>query len=698
MPLSKIVFKPGVNRENTRYTTEGGWYECDKVRFRQGNPEKIGGWTPYSSDTFLGICRALWNWSTLAGENLIGTGTNLKYYINQGSVFYDITPIRETVVLTDPFIAFDGSDVLVVYEVNHGCVTGDFVTYSGAGIVGLGGNITAGVLTGTFQVSVIDDDNYNITVSALANATDVSGSPGGGSVVTQYETNTGPSYQVPLTGWGSGGWGLGTWGIGQPTSDAMQLWSNYNFGEDLVYGPRGAGLYYWNSSVGLSPIQMTISIAAPGIITLPTDFFIADGTAISLISTGALPTGLTVGTTYFVVNSTGNTFELSATLGGASITTSGTQSGLQYVSQRGINLASVGDSSTPLYQNSLIVSDASRFILVFGTNDYGSTALDPMLIRWSEQENPYVWAPAATNQAGSIRLSHGSSIVTAIQTRQEIVTFTDQAVYSLQYLGPPYVWRTELLGDNTSIMGPNAVALASGVLFWMGVDKFYMYDGRVQTLSCDLRRYVFQDFNILQRQQVYAGTNEGFNEIWWFYCSRDSLVNDRYVVYNYLEKTWYYGTMGRTAWLDSGLLSYPIAATYNSLLVNHEDGIDDLEMGSAAPINAYISSSEFDIGEGHNFGFVWRVLPDLTFSGSTADAAQVTMTLYPLQNSGSGAGTSAGAPVTKSTSYNITEEFTGQIYTRVRGRQMIFKIESVDLGTTWQIGAPRIDIRADGRR
>jgi len=698
MPLSKIVFKPGVNRENTRYTTEGGWYECDKVRFRQGNPEKIGGWTPYSSDTFLGICRALWNWSTLAGENLVGTGTNLKYYINQGSVFYDITPIRKTVVLTDPFIAFDGSDVLVVYEVNHGCVTGDFVTYSGAGIVGLGGNITAGVLTGTFQVSVIDDDNYNITVSALANATDVSGSPGGGSVVTQYETNTGPSYQVPLTGWGSGGWGLGTWGIGQPTSDAMQLWSNYNFGEDLVYGPRGAGLYYWNSSVGLSPIQMTISIAAPGIITLPVDFTIADGTAISLTSTGALPTGLTVGTTYFVVNSTGNTFELSATLGGASITTSGTQSGLQYVSQRGINLASVGDASTPIYQNALIVSDASRFIIVFGTNDYGSTTLDPMLIRWSEQENPYMWAPAVTNQAGSIRLSHGSEIVTAIQTRQEIVVFTDQSVYSMQYLGPPYVWRTELLGDNVSIMGPNSVALASGVLFWMGVDKFYLYDGRVQTLSCDLRRYVFQDLNILQRQQIYAGTNEGFNEIWWFYCSKDSLVSDRYVVYNYLEKSWYYGTMGRTAWLDSGLLSYPIAATYNNLLVNHEDGIDDLETGSATPINAYISSSEFDIGEGHNFGFVWRVLPDLTFSGSTADAAQVTMTLYPLQNSGSGAGTSASGAVTKSTSYNITEEFTGQIYTRVRGRQMIFKIESVDLGTTWQIGAPRIDIRADGRR
>ena len=321
-----------------------------------------------------------------------------------------------------------------------------------------------------------------------------------------------------------------------------------------------------------------------------------------------------------------------------------------------------------------------------------------MLIRWSDQENPFVWAPSITNQAGSIRLSHGSEIITVIQSRQEIVVLTDQAVYSLQYLGPPFVWRTELLGDNISVAGPNAVVLASGVTYWMGIDKFYMYDGRVNTLSCDLRRYVFQDLNTEQRQQIYGGTSEAYNEIWWFYCSTNSTVNDRYVVYNYLEKIWYYGTMGRTAWLDSGLQPFPLAATYSNRLVNQEDGIDDQETNTPVAIDAYISSSEFDIGDGHNFGFVYRIIPDLTFAGSTADAAQVTMTLYPMQNSGSGVSYEGSAPVTRSTTYNITEQFTGQIYTRVRGRQMIFKIQSTTAGTNWQLGAPRIDIRPDGRR
>jgi hypothetical protein len=322
-----------------------------------------------------------------------------------------------------------------------------------------------------------------------------------------------------------------------------------------------------------------------------------------------------------------------------------------------------------------------------------------MLIRWSDQEDPYVWTPAITNQAGSVTLSHGSEIITAIQTRQEILVFTDTSLYSLQYLGPPFVWGTQLLGDNTSIAGPNAAALASGVVYWMGVDKFYKYDGRVQTLNCDLRRYIFQDFNVLQNQQVYASTNEGFNEVWWFYCSASSNEVDRYVIYNYVENIWYYGNMARTAWLDSGLLSYPIAATYNGKIVQHEDGVDDVETGTSVPIAANISSSEFDINDGHNLGFVWRVLPDLTFSGSSSSPTpQVTMTLYPMQNSGSGTGNSAAASVIKGSSYVITEEFTGQIYTRARGRQMIFKLASTQLGTTWQLGAPRIDIRPDGRR
>jgi hypothetical protein len=707
MPLSKILFKPGVNKENTRYTTEGGWYDCDKIRFRQGNPEKIGGWTQYASTTFDGVCRSLWNWATLAGENLVGVGTNLKFYILKGNDYFDVTPIRKTVTLTNPFTATDGSDVITVAEVDHGCADGDFVSYSGAGIVGLGGNITDAVLKGTFQITFLDDNSYTITVGATANATDVAGSPGGGSVVTQYETNTGPAAQVPLVGWGAGPWGLGTWGNGQTTVTSLQLWNQKNFGEDLVYGPRGQGVFYWSANVGFAPIQMTISIASPGVITLPAGFSFPDGTAITLNSTGALPTGLTVGEVYFVVNSTGGTFEVSTTINGTPINTSGGQSGLQFISQRGVDLADAGDADAPLFQNVIQVSDVSRFVLCMGTNDYGQTFLDPMLIRWSDQEDPFTWSPAATNQAGSIRLSSGSEIVTALQARQEILVFTDSALYSMQYVGPPFVWSTNLLGENVSIVGPNAAILASGVVYWMGVDKFYRYDGRVQTLNCDLRRHVFSDFNALQSQQVYAGTNEGFNEVWWFYCSADSDLADKYVIYNYVENVWYYGSLGRTAWLDSGLLAFPIAATYNSRLVQHEDGVDDVESGTPVAIAANISSSEFDIGDGHNFGFVWRVLPDLTFEGSKPAGSvsgilypdpKVDMTLFPLQNSGSGISRSASGAVTRKATYAITEQFTGQIYTRVRGRQMIFQISSSQVGTTWQLGAPRIDIRPDGRR
>ena len=702
MALQKILYKPGVNRENTRYTTEGGWYECDKIRFRQGNPEKIGGWTQFSSNTFLGTCRSLWNWVTLANQNLVGVGTNLKFYICQGGAFYDITPIRSTVTLTNPFTASNGSSTITVTDSAHGCVTGDYVTYSGSGITGLGGNITASVLTNQFQVTVIDANSYTITVSATANATDVSGSPGGGSVVTQYQVNTGTAIQIPLVGWGAGAWGQGTWGIGSTTATSLQLWNQTNFGQNLIYGPRGGGLYYWEAEVGPSDIQVTISNASPGVITLPAGFNFVDDTAITFTSTGALPTGLSVGTVYFVVNSTGGTFSVATSAGGTAINTSSAGSGIQRISARGVDFVDIGDAETPLYQNFMTVSDASRFVIVFGTNDYGSTVLDPMLIRWSDQEDPFTWDPQATNQAGSLRLSHGSEIITAIQTRQEIAVFTDSTLYSMQYLGAPLVWGVQLLGDNISILSPNAAIIASGVIYWMGVDKFYKYDGRVQTLNCDLRRYVFQDFNIQQAQQVYAGTNEGFNEVWWFYPSANSSTTDRYVVYNYLENVWHYGTMGRSAWLDSGLLPYPIATTYNGYIVNHEDGVDDNETGTAVAINAYISSSEFDIDDGHNFGYVWRVLPDLTFSGSSAapngSQPQVTLTLYPMQNSGSGVGNAETKSVTLSTTYNITEEYTGQVYTRVRGRQLIFEIESNQLGTTWQLGAPRIDIRKDGRR
>ena len=700
MPLQKILFKPGVNKENTRYTTEGGWYECDKIRFRQGNPEVIGGWSRLSSTTFLGVCRSLWNWVMLDGKNIIGVGTNLKFYLENGGAYNDITPIRATSTINNnPFVATNGSAVITVTDTAHGGVTGDFVTFSGA--TGLGGNITAAVLNAQYQISVLTVNTYTFTATATANATDAAGAGGGASVVAAYQINVGPAEQIPLVGWGAGGWGLGTWGNGLGTSIALRLWSQINYGEDLVFGPRGGGIYYWDATGGLTTrgvllnsLGGTVSFtnASPTVVT--STILYTEGAALQF-SGGSLPTGVTAGTTYYVFEVNGLTFKL-LTAGGAAVNTSSSGTGA---------VSLIVD--VPTVQNTLTVSDASRFLLAFGCNDYGSATLDPMLIRWSAQDDVYNWTPDPTNQAGFTRLSHGSEIITTVQTRQEIVVFTDVSVYSLQYLGPPYVWASQLLGDNISIMSPNSAVIASGVVYWMGVDKFYSYDGRVQTLNCDLRRYIFGDINQEQSLQVFSGTNEGFNEVWWFYCSANSTAIDKYVIFNYVEKIWYYGTMSRTAWLDSGLQSYPIAANYftNTLtgnLINHETGLNDNTTGTSVAIDAYISSSEFDIGDGHNFGFVWRVIPDLTFENAESTPAgalpTVSMTLYGLVNSGSGVTSTASQPVAKSSTYVITEQFTGQIYTRMRGRQMIFKISSNQINTCWQLGAPRIDIRPDGRR
>jgi hypothetical protein len=624
MPLKKLTLKPGVNKENTRYTNENGWYVSDKMRFRQGTPEKIGGWQRISGYTFLGVCRSLWNWITLGGLNLIGVGTNLKFYVERGGFYNDITPIRaSSTINTDPFVATNGSAVITVTDSAHGGVTGDFVTFSGA--IGLGGNITATVLNAEYQITVTGTNTYTFTASATANATDASGSPGGGSsVVAAYQVNVGPAYAVPLVGWGAGSWGSGTWGNGGTNLSALRIWNQQNFGEDLIFCPRGGALYYWDASSG--------------------------------------------------------------------------------VTTRGVLVSSLGGASeVPLMQDSIIISDASRFVFAFGTNDYGDTVKNPMLIRWSDQESVVNWTVSATSQAGSAQLSHGSEIITALQTRQEIVVFTDSALYSLQYQGLPVVWSTQLLGDNISIVGPNAVVIASGVVYWMGVDKFYKYDGRVQTLRCDLRQYIFQDINLGQAEQIFAGTNEGFNEVWWFYCSNGSNEIDLYVTYNYQEDVWAYGTMGRTAWLDSGLLNNPVAATYSYNLVNHETGNDDNVTGTPVAINAIIGSAEFDIDDGDHFGFVWRMLPDITFRGSDTASPNVTMTLIPMQNSGSGyndpisLGGNPTATITR-TATAVIEQFTGQVYIRVRGRQMILQVESNQLGCAWQLGSPRIDIRQDGRR
>jgi hypothetical protein len=698
MPLKKLTLRPGVNKENTRYFSEGGFYECDKIRFRQGTPEKIGGWARISADTFLGVCRSLWNWVTLGFLNLMGVGTNLKFYIENGGSYYDITPLRTTSILNNPFATTSGLPTVTVTDASGGFQIGDYVTFSAASTVG-------GLdLNGTYVIqSTPSLTTYTITAGSNASSTVASG--GGSAVVAAYEIHTGSATSTPLVGWGGGGWGLGAWGVGAVSNTSIRLWNQANYGEDLVYGPRGNGIYYWDASIGIDPVTFTVTIASPAVVT--TTVQLVDGTAISLITTGALPTGLTPGVTYYVINSTGTTFNLATTPTGSAITTTGTQSGVHSISPRGLPLSSLaGASDAPTAQNGILVSDASRFVLVFGTNPLGETYLDPMLIRWCDQENIALWTPAATNQAGDLRLSRGSEIVTEIQSRQEILVWTDSALYGLQYLGPPVVWGSQILGDNISIISPNCVAIASGIVFWMGVDKFYRYDGRVNTQRCDLRRYIFNDINLQQADQVFAGTNEGFNEVWWFYCSANSSAVDRYVVYNYAEDIWYYGTMARTAWIDSGLRDFPVAATYTHNLVNHESGLNNNETGTPVAINAYIQSSEFDIDDGHNFSFIWRMLPDITFNGSTANDPKVTMYLYPLANSGSGynqsgteqsVGGKSYADVTRTATIPV-EKFTGQIYTRVRGRQLAMKIESDQLDMTWQLGSPRIDLRQDGRR
>lgn len=715
MPLQKIVLKSGVNRENTRYTNEGGWYESDKIRFRQGTPEKIGGWNRVSNNTYIGTCRSLWNWVTLDGANLMGVGTESKFYIEEGGSYYDITPIRTTTLLgTDPFTTVNNSPTVTVTDLASGFAAGDYVTFYGvATFNGLD-------LNGEYLIQTVPTST-TYTITASSNAT--GGGVGGGAVAyAAYQLQIGEGVSVPASAWGSGTWGSGTWGgVGSSSTTTLRVWSQYNFGENLLFGPKQGALYYWAAGYVpnlAAPSTCTIS-NGPGLVTLTsnTDYPIPEATPIMFSTDGALPLPLTPQTIFYTKNVSGVTFNLALTSGGAAIATTTAGSGTHSISIRAVPVSSLtGANYVPLSQYTLLVSDSSRFTMLFGTNDYGDLIYDPMVVRWSDQESVTEWQPAATNQAGSIRLSHGSLIVSALQARQEILVFTDAAIYSLQYIGAPGVWKTQILSDNISVASLNSVAYASGVSYWMGTDKFYKYDGTVQTLNCDLLRYVYTDINKTQISQVFSGTNEGFNEVWWFYCSASSSDIDKYVIYNYLENVWYFGTMERTAWIDTSLRNNPVAATYSQVLVNHESGVDDGEPATPIAITSTITSSQFDIGDGHNFAFAWRLIPDLTFQGSTSASPSITMSLQPLKNSGSGyttpasvggVSTTATATVeqTAGTTPPVTsvqvDQYTGQVYIRIRARQMSMKIESTGtaaLGTQWQLGSSRIDLRPDGRR
>lgn len=905
MPLTKIQFKPGIDKEGTIYSNEGGYYNCDKIRFRSGYPEKIGGWINYSySYTYKGIARAMFNWVTYDSYNLLGIGTNQRYYIEQGGYYNDITPVRSgpTTLGATPLETTNGSRVVKVTATGHGATVNSWINlsttaavngltlngyyeiisvpdantfyiasvaecygtisnasgtptlnvlsvtngcfYVGQTIYGLGiatgttitalGTGTGGV--GTYTVSVSQNVQAG-TIYGVRNAT--ASGVGGGTVNITYYINGGSSVVTTAIGWGSGGWSSGGWGssAGAGVTVPLRVWSQDLYEQDLLFAPVGGDIYYWTKDTTTYARAVTLQSktnSTTKIVTTTTTYSNPGSTSITIANTDGINTGSTISgfdipagtyvTTAWnysttltlsgaltnitgVVGTITGTTTLTITSGGASmvagmiVTGSGIPAGtsitgtypnftLSQASTNGVGVAITaggiksGETITvgfaglhaPNKTNYVIASDTSHFTIVLGSKPYDPTnftpTFDPMLVRWSDQDNPFDWVPDVANQSGEQHLANGSYLVAAQNSRQEILVWSDVALFSMQYLGPPYVWGFNLIGDNTSIASANAAIAVNTITYWMGVDKFYNYNGRLETLACTLWKFVYDNINRSQLSQVVCGSNEGFSEIWWHYPSRSSNVNDSYIIYNYLEQTWYYGTMNRSAWLDSPLRSNPMACfslqnsflnaditstadsitlvdttsyptsgvvyidseqiTYtgnsNNTLTGctrganfttaashlkytpvtyyvpnqvmfHEYGVDDASCTTTVPIAAYLESSDFDIGDGNNFSFVWRVVPDLTFRNSTATSPRVMLSLKARLNSGSAYTTAFTDPtnVTRTNTVPV-EQYTGQVYTRIRGRQLAFRVESTDLGVAWQVGAMRIDLRQDGRR
>ena len=636
MPLTKLQFRPGVNRETTSYTNEGGWFDVDKVRFRFGMPEKIGGWEKFSGFSYLGTARAMHPWVALDNGRFIGIGTSLKYYLNQdGGSFSDITPIRSTTSAGDvTFAASNGSATITVTDTAHGAVSGDFVTFSGA--ASLGGNITAAVLNQEYNITeVLTDNTYtiaartagttiqDITVNGALSPTPVTASGsdsgnGGSSTVGAYQISIGLDTSTFGAGWGIGFWGRGTWGSAATTplvTSTLRVWSHDNFGEDLLINVRNGGIYYWDKTTGSAARAVSLD-----------------------------------------------------TLSGA--------------------------TSTPTIAKQVMVSDRDRHIIAFGCDTEANPGVqDPLAIRFSSQESLTDWASTATNTAGELRLGSGSEIVTAVETRQQILVYTDESLYAMQFLGPPFTFGVNLVSENITTMGPLCAVAVEDNVFWMGQKEFYVYGGTVQRLPCTVRDFVFDDINLNQREKIIAATNTSFSEVWWFYPSESSDTNDRYVVYNYEQQVWYYGAMARSFWMDRGIFDQPIAAGPNNYLYSQETGFDD--DGSA--LTAYIESSQIDIADGEQFSFIRRMIPDLTFRGSTAGSPSANITVKTRNFPGGNYLQSTSSAVTKSASVPV-EQFTDQVHLRLRGRSFAMRVESTASGVGWRLGSPRLDVRPDGRK
>ena len=640
MAFIKLQFKPGVNRDQTDYSNEGGWYECDKIRFRSGYPEKVGGWVKATPNTIDGVCRQMWNWITTFNDNFLAMGTDDKVYIEIGGYFYDITPFADALVGSNTFAVTNTQKLVTVTTTTalpSWLETGEPVQV--AGFVSALGGIPIAELNGVQTVTVTGTNSFTfVTTTAASSTTSVSGS----GYTVQTEIEPGNAISITGLGWGAGPWSRGAWGLGA-TAGGVNLpqrdWWFDNFDNDLVMNIRNGPGYWW---VRGSIDDPSVSLAAHAI-----------------------------------------TLEDFATNEGFS------------------------SSAVPVKIMQLLVSQQDRHLLAFGAVPFGSTNpldFDPMLIRWASQDSPGDWTPSALNTAGDLRISRGSRIVRALPTRQEILVWTDTNLYTLQFLGTVDVFGLQEYADNISIASPRAVASAANITYWMGQDKFYAYTGRVETLPCTLRNHVFNNLNFDQADQIICGTNEQWNEVWWFYPTADSSYNNAYVVYNHLERIWYYGTLDRTAWLDTPLRQNPQASntaitvdgntvtTDPGYLYNHEDGVNDDD----AAMDSYIQSSDFDLDDGDQFMLTRRILPDIGFEGSTADSPEVTLQIRPRDFPGSAF--RADAADTQRVIETSVGVYTDQVFVRARARQMALKVRSQNLGVQWQLGAPRLDARPDGRR
>jgi len=623
MPLTKLVFRAGLNREGTNYSNEGGWYDGDKIRFRSGFVERIGGWVKVGASAFIGTCRCMHDFVTLASENLLFLGTEKKAYLEDSGALYDITPIRRTVTLgANPFNTTGGagSGVITVTDTGHGVTLGSYVTFSGA--TAFDGLTTANLNKEQVVTEVVNANSYRVNTGGSASSGSTAG--GGSSVEAAYQINIGLNTTILGPGWGAGTWGRFTWGSGAGSlaGNTLRLWFADDFGEDLIMNIADGQIFYWDDT----------------------------------------------GTT--------NT--------------------------RAVALSSLtGASNVPTVARKVLVSETDRHVICFGANPLGETQQDPLLIRWSSQESLTDWTPTATNTAGDLRLSQGSEIVTAVRTSRQILIWTDHTLHSLQFLGPPYTFGTAMLGDNIRIAGPNTAISVNDIVYWMGQENFYMYDGRIQPIPCTVRQYVFDDLNRNQSFKFHAGSLASQSEVWWYYCSASSNEIDSYVVYNYLEQTWVYGKLARTAWNDraAGQRSFPQAAGVDSYLYNQENGLDDGSTTPASAIDAYVQSSDFDIGDGDHFMLINKVIPDLNFSQSTAAAPEVEFTMAARNYNGSATGQgSDSGDVIRTSVVSGTDNYTKQLFMRLRGRQMSLKVSSDTTGVKWRLGAPRLDMRPDGRR